>query len=188
MGVILVFATAGAGDGLLPTDWLRLLPWAAFIAFLGTVVGALLTRRGEIKDRRRDLCSEAYQQPLRWVELLYRVRRRCPGKEADLISVFHDVQERIHYFQGWLHSEAPSLARSYCRFADHVREQTRPLIQQAWQEDPHPVTEPMNGLAHPDIGAARDRFLRDLRAHLSPWPGTGIVVWLRNRKGASDAA
>lgn len=163
-------------------EWVTVMPWAAFLTLAGALVVAYLNRRSQVHDRRRALYSEAYLQPLRWIELLYRVRRRSAGEETALRATFHDVQERIHYFEGWLYSESPALARSYCKFVGDVRNETKPLIRDAWLDEPHVVGQSMDDLDHPKVPDSREAFLRDISDHLSPWPCRRLAMRGRNKE------
>lgn len=93
-------------------------------------------------DRQRDLYSKAFRAALAWKEMLYRVRRRTPGSERDLIERFHELQEEIDYFEGWTASEGRSIGRSYCRLVREIKRQTQPLIREAWSNSPRPTAEP----------------------------------------------
>jgi hypothetical protein len=155
-------------------------PWAAFIAAVSALTVALLnvlySQWSSRVDRRRNLYSEAYKAAMAWVEMVYRVRRRSSDSEDDLVERFHDLQENIAFHEGWLATESPELARSYCKLIDAVRERASPLIRSAWSEDPRPRSQPSDdGDEHPDVQAARDAFLLDAQEHLSFWP------WIRNR-------
>jgi hypothetical protein len=103
----------------------------------GTVIGAAITavlalggaiylnhveRRREDLNRRRDRYSEAYPTAMEWCEGVYRVRRRAPdgSEDRELVKRFHDLQERIAYYQGWLCIEAADLGRSYQDFLGKV--------------------------------------------------------------------
>jgi hypothetical protein len=154
--------------------------WAPLAALAGVILAAVIAgsfvwyqARG---DRRRTLYSNAYKAAMSWVEMVYRVRRRCDGQEQELVARFHDAQEEIAYHEGWLSTESAALGRSYCRFVAAVREAAIPLIQASWKEPVRPLAEhTRDGDGHPDVRAARDAFLIDVREHLSFWP------WVRSR-------
>lgn len=159
------------------------------LAPVGTVTAALVAaavalylnargRKNAERDRRRTLYSEAYRVALEWCEGIYRVRRRPQdgSGDADLVSHFHDMQERIAYYEGWLAMESPVLGRAYSRFLGEVMAEARPLIQGAWSRSGCPPTQQTSpddkGPALTDV---KQRFLLDVREHLSRWP------WVRAR-------
>jgi hypothetical protein len=91
---------------------------AATTAVLAAAVALYLNaigRKAEERGRRRDLYSEAYRTALQWCEGVYRVRRRPADGSGDreLVVHFHEMQERIAYYEGWLAFEAPELGRAY---------------------------------------------------------------------------
>lgn len=141
------------------------------------------------QDRRRALYSEAYKAAMAWREMVYRVRRRARDAESEraLVERFHELQERIDYYEGWTASESKAMGRSYCRLVRAIKSKTEDPIREAW-------TEP-NGRAagesgrdddeHPDLRAEREAFLDDVRNHLSLLFVTRIAVAWRNRKGRS---
>lgn len=153
----------------------------------GTVIGAAITavlalggaiylnhvgRKREDRNRRRDLYSQAYRTALEWCEAVYRVRRRAAdgSEDRELVKHMHDLQERIAYYQGWLCIEAADLGRSYQRFLDEVMEECKPLIQEAWTKPGRPPTEPTPADERaPNLSDAKERFLREVRQHLSHW-------------------
>jgi hypothetical protein len=159
---------------------------AAVATLIVAAVGGLLafmTRNGQ---RRRDLYSEAYKTTMAWREMVYRVRRRAASAEADqeLINRFHDLQERLDYFQGWIASESRWMVRSYCRLVEAVKEATREPIVAAWKEEKrrHPWEGTLPEDYHPVCKEATDRFLADVHWHLSLLVPMRLVVVWRNRK------
>ena len=152
-------------------------------AFVGAVIPATIAatvaiylnavgRKREDVQRRRDLYSEAYRLALEWCEAIYRVRRRAPDDSQDetLVERFHELQERIAYYQGWLCIESSALGRSYQHFLEKILEECKPLLQEAWSRpgrkptEPTPPDEPA-----PNLEEAKELFLRNVREHLSPW-------------------
>jgi hypothetical protein len=159
-----------------PSWWVPLLAIAGAI-LTAAVTGAIVCYQAR-GDRRRSLYSNAYKAAMSWVEMVYRVRRRCDGQEQELVARFHDAQEDIAYHEGWLSTESAALGRSYCTFVAAVREASSPLIQTAWKEPVRALAEHTREAdGHPVVRAARDAFLRDVRDHLSVWP------WVRRRVG-----
>jgi hypothetical protein len=163
----------------------------AIVTAAGGLVLAALTRlMSSISDRRqhqRELYSQAFAAVESWREMLYRVRRRDAGAEADreLINRFHDLQEEIDYFQGWMASESAYITRSYCRLVKTVKGALVEPINAAWAEPkrrkPAEGTKP--GDFHPDFAEDVRDFLFDVRLQLSLFivPARLILAW-RNRK------
>jgi hypothetical protein len=127
-------------------------------------------RKDAERDRRRGLYSEAYKTALEWCEGVYRVRRRASdgSEDRELVKHFHDMQERISYYEGWLSMEAPELGRAYRVLLESVRSKCEPLIQDAWSHDGRePTTPTPKDEPGPDLTEAKDAFVRDVREHLS---------------------
>lgn len=145
-------------------------------------VGLVITGK---RERRRALYSEAYRSAMAWRELLYRVRRRAYGAEAEreLIDAFHDLQEKLDYYEGWTASESLWMGRSYCRLVSEIKDSTRAPIRAAWEEADR--RKPSEGTRDddvlPDVTATRDSYLKDVRDHLSLNPLWKIAVVWRNR-------
>jgi hypothetical protein len=160
------------------------------IAILGmatTVVVALLSALtaylASKRERRRVLYSEAVQAIVSWKEMLYRIRRRGEGQDREIIASFHELQDKLSYYEAWIGSESKYMSRSYTRLVSAVKAATIKLIQVAWAE-PLRAT-PGSAVAsdvHPDVQKPVDSFLRDVRGHLSPMPGRKIAVAMRNRR------
>lgn len=180
-----LFAAALPAASTGPAWWVPLIGLTATLG--AAVIAGLFVWAQARRDRRRNLYSNAYKAAMSWVEMVYRVRRRCNGQEQELVARFHDAQEEISYHEGWLSTEAPALGRSYCRLVAAVREQASPLIQAAWKEPVRPIAEHASANdQHPDVAAARDAFLLDAREHLSMWPPARRRVNSRNPEhGAS---
>lgn len=161
------------------------------IAILGsatTVVVALLAALAAYlaskRDRRRTLYSEAVQVIVGWKEMLYRVRRRSPDQTEQLVTAFHELQDKLSYYQAWIGGESKYMSRSYARLVTSVKTATEALIWKAWDEPVRPA--PGKTLAddtHPDISAFVESFAADLRSHLSPLPWRKLALAYRNRKG-----
>lgn len=153
----------------------------------GTVIGASITavlaatvaiylnavgRKREDRNRRRDIYSQAYRTALEWCEAVHRVRRRAADGSEDraLVEHFHQLQERIAYYQGWLCIEAADLGRSYQNFLDKVLAECQPLLQEAWSKPGREPTEPTpNDERAPELKEAKETYLREVRKHLAPW-------------------
>ena len=162
----------------------------AGIAASATITVALLTALAAYlamkRERRREVYSEAVRSAVSWKEMLYRVRRRSEGQEQDLISRFHELQDRLAYHQAWVGSDSEYMKRSYDRLVSEIKAKTQPLIAEAWTGTIRPV--PGNAWpedVHPDLSGLVDTFLEDVRGHLSPWPWRKLAVVCRNRKGAN---
>jgi len=150
-------------------------------ALVAAAVALYLNTRGRKnaeRDRRRTLYSEAYRVALEWCEGIYRIRRRPQdgSGDVDLVRHFHDMQERIAYYEGWLAMESPVLGRAYKRFLREVMNEARALIQQAWSRPGCPPTQQTSpDDKGPALNDVKERFLLDVREHLSGWP------WVRGR-------
>jgi hypothetical protein len=127
-------------------------------------------RKESERDRRRDLYSEAYRAALHWCEGIYRIRRRAAdgSEDRELVKHFHDMQERIAYFEGWLSMESPEMGSAYRALIRSVRSECMPLAQEAWASPGRqPTLSTPDDDKHPDVTAAKEAFVRDAREHLS---------------------
>lgn len=127
-------------------------------------------RKDAERDRRRDLYSEAYKTALHWCEGIYRIRRRdAQGSEdRDLVKHFHDMQERIAYYEAWLSMESPEMGSAYRSLLRSVKGECLPLAQAAWSQPGRPPTKPTPpDDRHPDVSEAKEAFVQDVREHLS---------------------
>jgi hypothetical protein len=167
------------------SEWSPAVAAAAIAGTAALISTAAATARGP-RERRRELYSRAFQDALAWREGLYRVRRRdnSPEQDRELVDRFHDLQERVDHHRAWLASESNFLARSYCRFVEHVKAECQPLIAAAWASPGEAPSSPVHaGALHPSgIDDQASRFLLDVRLHL--WSSLvipSIALWVRNR-------
>jgi hypothetical protein len=138
----------------------------------GTVYLNAVGRKRENDARQRDLYSNAYRSALEWCEAVYRVRRRKPdgSQDYELVERFHDLQERIAYYEGMLSIESAQLGRAYRIFRDAVKAECLPLITEAWSCPGRQPSEPTpDDEKHPDLVLARERFCAEVREHTAPW-------------------
>jgi len=151
------------------------------VAFLAALFAYLATKR----DRRRVLYGEALRAALTWQEMVYRVRRRRDGAESALMERFHDMHDQLAYYQGWIGSESKYMERSYRRLVSRIKSGTEPLITAAWGESIRPLPANSNESdQHEDFRPDVERFLNDVRSHLSPLPWRKLAAVARNRTGA----
>lgn len=149
------------------------------VAILGCVIAYLASKR----ERRRQLYGEAVQAIVSWGEMLYRVRRREESQACELINSFHDLQDKLSFYEAWIGSESRYTSRSYSRLVREVKTACEPLIRDAWEKPVRPV--PGNAIAddvHPALKPHVDAFLADVRSHLSPLPWRKAAVAWRNRE------
>jgi hypothetical protein len=137
------------------------------------------------RDRRRALYGQAVQEILKWNEMVYRVRRRDPSEDRELIHSFHEIQESLSYSQAWIASESKYLDRSYLRLVDAIKDDCLAPINAAWEQVRPIPGAPLPGDVHPAPQKHVDLFMRDVRSHLSPWFWRRLALAYRNRKGAS---
>jgi len=151
---------------------------------LVALLAAVTAYLGEKRTRRRTLFGEAYRAALGWREMLYRVRRRRGGPEAEdaLIASFHELQLEIDYHLGWIGSESIYMQRSYGRLVKSIKFATEHLIRAAWEEEApkHPSRSGAAG-PHPEVSQAARTFLFDVRCHLAWWQLPKLLVVWRNR-------
>ena len=151
---------------------------AALVAAAVAIYLNALGRKREEDGRRRTLYGQAFRTVLEWQEGVYRVRRRATDASQDqqIAEHFHELQERLGYYQGWLGTESWELSAAYRAFSKAVTDECCPLIQDAWAAPGRgPAAPTPSGDRHPKIDDASAQFLRDVRDHLSRWP------WVRRR-------
>ncbi|MCX4097389.1 hypothetical protein [Nocardia sp. alder85J] len=155
---------------------------AAISAVTVAVLSALFARVFARRDRRRQMYGEAFRAALEWREMLYRVRRRDNTDEGErvVIDKFHDLQERLDYYEGWIGSESKYMRRSYRKLIQEAKKATRALIRDAW-DNPGKKGNSDSNDEHPMISPeVQDGFLRDVRHHLSLQPWRWVLVTIRN--------
>ncbi|NNN09560.1 MAG: hypothetical protein HKL85_10265 [Acidimicrobiaceae bacterium] len=134
------------------------------------------------RDRRRALYGRAVQEILKWNEMLFRVRRRDPSEDRELIHVFHDLQENLSYYQAWIASESKYLDRSYSRLVKSLKDDCKEPIQAAWAQVRPIPGAPLEDDVNPDPQEHVASFMKDVRSHLSPWFWRRIALAYRNRE------
>ena len=137
------------------------------------------------RDRRRALYGQAVQEILKWNEMVYRIRRRDPSEDRDLIHAFHEIQESLNYYQAWIASESKYLDRSYSRLVKAIKEECEPLIHAAWEQvrEAPGTTLPEDAHTYPQKHVGP--FMADVRSHLSPWCWRRLALAHRNRETTS---
>lgn len=145
-------------------------------------IGITVTGR---RERERELYGKAYRSAMAWKEMLYRLRRRVHdgASEQALVDRFHDLQEDIDYYTGWTASEGRWIGRSYARLVRDIKQEAQPLIREAWTEhEQRPPAESVRPTdRHPTgVDDASERFLKDVRNHLSLWVVPKLLVVWRN--------
>lgn len=157
---------------------------AAASAITVAMVSVFIARVYVGRDRRRQMYGEAFRVALEWREMLYRVRRRDNAKEndRDIIDKFHELQERLDFYEGWIGSESKYLRRSFMKLVKASKDATQSDIQAAWNKRGKSGNAE-DGDSHPSIDqAVMDGYLRDVRGHLSLQPWRWIAVAWRNRE------
>ncbi len=153
---------------------------ASLFAVTITAIAAYLATK---RDRRRTLYGEAFKVALGWQEMLYRVRRRQPDDGPALLKKFHELQENLTYYQGWIGSESKYMERSYRRLVRAVKQGTEQHIVDAWAAPTRAIPgQALPEDSHPQFDLEADEFLRDVRGHLSLQPWRKLAVVWRNRK------
>lgn len=157
---------------------------AALSAVTVAVLSAFIARIYVGRDRRRQMYGEAFRAALEWQEMVYRVRRRENTKENDRVITdkFHELQERLAFYEGWIGSESKFMRRSFERLVTAAKEATQDEINAAWAKRGTTGSADANDHRPVIEQSATDGYLRDVRAHLSlqPWRWMG-VAW-RNRE------
>jgi hypothetical protein len=155
---------------------------AAVGALSVALLSAVLARIFAQRDRRRQMYGEAFRAALEWREMVYRVRRRDNSDEHNrvLVDKFHDLQERLDFYEGWIGSESKYMRRNYRKLVTAEKSSTASDLKDAW-DNPGKKGNADGQDAHPTVNQeARDAYLRDVRAHLSLQPWRWPLVMFRN--------
>lgn len=155
---------------------------ATLTAISVATLSAVLTRIFAGRDRRRQMYGEAFRTALEWHEMVYRVRRRDNTDEHDrvLVDKFHDLQERLDYYEGWIGSESKYMRRSYRKLVSAEKSSTASKLKDAWNT-PGKTGNADPEDAHPTVDRTkREAYLRDVRSHLSLQPWRWLSVGFRN--------
>jgi hypothetical protein len=158
----------------------------AATAVIVAVLAALTAYMAAKREQRRALYSEAIKVAVSWEEMLFRVRRRCDGQEQELIERFHTLQDELTYHRAWVGTDSRYMKRSYDALTVAVKTATAEPIKQAWADRVRPV--PGNALGSdtfPNVEEQLERFLTDVRSHLSPLAWRKLAVIKRNWKVAN---
>lgn len=133
------------------------------------------------------LCRTAASILCSWVHRFSGTHAACGASPRwraafEIIDRFHDLQERLDFYEGWIGSESKYMRRSFTTLVDASKRATENDIQAAWDKrgksgnadpsDNHPVIDPV----------VTETFLRDVRAHLSSRPLRWAGVAWRNRR------
>lgn len=94
------------------------------------------------------------------------------GESKELRSRFHQLQESIFFYQGWIATESKAMTQSDEHFVTVIKKVTGPLIKEAERQISVPKAPgALNKKMDKDlIAAASEAFLDDVRDHLSLWP------------------
>ena len=149
--------------------------WVIGLVAGSSVLAAIITHylgnNANERSKRRKLYAEALQVALGWREMLYRVRRRQPTSEDEktITAQFHNLQERLDYYDGLIWSYSKSLGRSYRRLVKKVRKTSLPLIREAWKNKPIPPQDyESSKLKNPKFDVELRDFMNDVVRQTKP--------------------
>lgn len=153
---------------------------------LASVVTRILGKQERERNRKREQYAEALQTALSWREMLYRVRRRQSGKdyEEKLVDQFHHLQEKLDFYDGLIRTNSVSLSRSYRRLVKKIKDDTKPLINDAWAMKPVPAKNyDATKFKHPTFKKEINAFLEDTVRQVKPKYRifSKIKLWWGNR-------
>jgi hypothetical protein len=153
----------------------------AATAVIVAVLAALAAYMAAKREQRRALYSEAIKVAVGWEEMLFRVRRRREGQEQDIVDRFHELQDNLTYHRAWVGTDSKYMKRSYDGLTRAVKIAMAEPIKQAWADGIRPIPgNAIPGDGFPNVDAHLDRFLADVRSHLSPLPWRKLAVAERN--------
>lgn len=105
---------------------------ALFGSLLGSYTTAYFARENIDRERQRNSYAEAYKAVIEWREMSFRIKRRATGTDVELRERFHDLQEKLAFHEGWIASESNYMATQYRTLIEHVKNESREPIKQAW--------------------------------------------------------
>lgn len=150
------------------TSWIQLL--GIMVSLVSAVVAATSVMIANARLRRRETYGEAYKIAMEWSEMPFRIVRSTEKESDDLRHRFHDLQESIYFYRGWIATESKAVAQSYGDLVSIVKEVTEPAIKQANQERGKPGAASRLPKCQDEISPVSEAFLEDVRNHLSLWP------------------
>jgi hypothetical protein len=154
----------------------------AATAVIVAILAALTAYMSAKREQRRALYSEAIKVAVGWEEMLFRVRRRREGQEQDLVDRFHELQDNLTYHRAWVGTDSKYMKLSYDALTGAVKSAMAEPIKQAWADGIRPIPgDAISSDSFPNVDAHLDRFLADVRSHLSPLPWRKIAVAKRHR-------
>ena len=124
--------------------------------------------------------------------MLYKIRRRTtdkrllPEDELAIRNEMHEVQKKTDYYIGILNTESAWLGDSYARLVRDIRTATENLFREAWKEKPKGVGAELKGAKPPQLGDARERFIKDARRYFNPLKRLFFASIFRLSKMAGD--
>ncbi len=148
--------------------------YAALITAGLALLGQAVIRVWDVRDRRRDEYSRAFEVAMQWTEFPYRIARRL-SNDADavesIVTLMHTAQQQICFHQNWLRSVSDDIANAYSNLIDAVKEKSAPHIRTAWKQPPAQIPDGMIlGDAFPvNVKAEVDEFTKQIRRDLSFW-------------------
>lgn len=150
--------------------------------FTGSLATLMLTKWFEKRDSKRDLFANAYKTVLAWDEMLNRVRRRFNDttEPIEITKEFHNLQEKLNYYEGIISVQSKWLGKSYSTLVKSVKVANSNLINEAWKNKPIKPGDDKE-YKYPDTRLAREQFLQDTRSWLSLIGIRKIAVWWRNK-------
>jgi len=156
---------------------------SAITLITGSVATLLLTKWFEKRESKRDLFANAYKTVLAWEEMLNRVRRRSNNTTdvTEITKEFHDLQEKLNYYQGIISVQSKWLGKSYSSLVKAIKDANGELISEAWKKKAIKPTDDTKAYQHPDSRADKEKFLQDTRSWLSLLCFRKIAVWWRNK-------
>lgn len=155
---------------------------AAYFGLIGTIAAAGIAVLGAallhfhavgrtIRDRKREVCAKAIADALAWLELPYRVRRRCDDSPATLTALvgrIHDLQERLAFDESWVRIEIPQAYPGFFALIAATRDAAREPLRDAWDAPPAQGPRDMNlgKIAMPSVDAYVEAFADAVRSHI----------------------
>lgn len=112
---------------------------AVTISLITAVGTQVITRLSEAAASRRDRYAKLVATLVAWIEFPYRVRRRVddePATLASLVSIGHDLQERLAADQAWVFAENRHVGRVYLEIRRSINEVVGHAITEAWHSPP----------------------------------------------------
>ena len=159
------------------------------VAVAWNAIAAWAAERRSSGERRRRTYAEAYEACIAYREFAFVVRRRRAdqpeAERARISDELRHIQQRLAYYTAWMTTESQEVRNTYADMVSETRSYVGELMKEAWNQPAVTNDSGMNvkGIDMSKFRAVDERYMRQVRAHLAPWPSALRHHWHRLRLG-----